>query len=199
MVVSPRIMQAIQKLLPSDWMNSIIERAANAKFDHSLYGLKPKHRVLSQHPTVSDDLPNRIICGSVRIKPNIKCITKSSVEFEDGTKENEIDVVVLATGYKIGFPFIDKEVIDVKQNQVDLYKYIYPPDLEHPTLAVIGCIQPWGAIMPISEMQCRWATRLWKVTCMFVKIYLMIYSASPICGTPTRGPLLIRPQYQRTV
>ena len=49
--------------------------------------------------------------------------------------------------------------------QVDLYKYVFPPDLSHPTLAVIGCIQPLGAIMPISEMQCRLAAGVMKVCC----------------------------------
>ena len=97
------------------------------------------------------------------MKPDIKRITKTSVEFEDGTFEEDIDVIILATGYIFGFPFIDKDIIDVQDNQVDLYKYIFPPDLEHPTLAVIGCAQPIGSVIPISEMQCRWATRLWKV------------------------------------
>ena len=51
----------------------------------------------------------------------------------------------------------------MNDNQVDLYKYTFPPDLSPGTLAVIGCIQPWGAINPISELQCRWACRVFKV------------------------------------
>lgn len=39
---------------------------------------------------------------------------------------------------------------------------MFPPELERPTLAVIGLVQPLGAIMPISEMQARWATRVFK-------------------------------------
>ena len=163
LIFGRRITRQIFGLLPHNTLNNLIEGKLNKKFDHSLYGLKPKHRLTAQHPTISDDLPNRIICGSVKVKPDIKLITKTGVEFEDGTFEDNIDVIILATGYIFGFPFIDKDVIDVQDNQVDLYKYVFPPDLEHPTLAVIGCIQPLGAIMPISEMQCRWATRLWKV------------------------------------
>ena len=71
--------------------------------------------------------------------------------------------VVLATGYIFGFPFLDKRVVDVKENRLPFYKYMFPPDLKHNTLAVIGCIQPLGAIMPISELQCRLATRVFKV------------------------------------
>ena len=40
-----------------------------------------------------------------------------------------------------------------------LYKYVFPPTNKHPTLISIGLIQPWGAIMPLSELQCRWAAR----------------------------------------
>lgn len=46
----------------------------------------------------------------MKIKPNIKKFTKKDVEFEDGTVEKNVDVVIYATGYVIGFPFIDKEV-----------------------------------------------------------------------------------------
>lgn len=80
--------------------------------------------------------------------------------FQDGSVEDRIDVVVFATGYTFSFPFIDDSVLAVADNQVSLYKYVFPPALERPTLAVIGLIQPLGAIMPISELQARWATRV---------------------------------------
>lgn len=53
-------------------------------------------------------------------------------------------------------------VVSVSENKTSLYKYIFPPELEQPTLAIIGLVQPLGAIMPISEMQARWATRVFK-------------------------------------
>lgn len=34
--------------------------------------------------------------------------------------------------------------------------------MKHPTLAVMGLIQPWGAINPITELQARWAIRVFK-------------------------------------
>ncbi len=111
---------------------------------------------------VNDDLPNRILSGTVSVKPNIQEFRGSSVVFEDGTVEDDIDLVVFATGYTFSFPFLSSHVIPVSKNKVSLYKYIYPPGLERPTLAMIGLIQPLGAIMPISEMQARWATRVFK-------------------------------------
>ena len=97
------------------------------------------------------------------MKPNIKCFTENGIQFDDGTQEDNIDAVILSTGYIFGFPFLEKSVIDVKSNRVCLYKYVFPPQLEKQTLAVIGCIQPFGAVNPISEMQCRLATRVFKV------------------------------------
>ena len=69
---------------------------------------------------------------------------------------------VFATGYSFSFPFLASNVLPVSGNKASLYKYVFPPDLERNTLAVIGLVQPLGAIMPISEIQARWATRVFK-------------------------------------
>ena len=64
---------------------------------------------------------------------------------------------------QIGFPYLDPACnVKVDHNDVTLYKYMFPPQNRHPTLCVIGLIQPWGAIMPISELQCRWAARIFS-------------------------------------
>ena len=159
-----RFMAASLSYLPSWMTNTLAEFNVNQRFDHAAYGLQPKHHFFSQHPMVNDDLPNRIANGGVILKPNIKRVTSTGVEFEDGTVVEDIDTIILATGYVFGFPFIDESVLKVNDNKVNLFKYEWIPDLSHPTLAVIGCIQPWGAIMPISELQARWAARVFKVS-----------------------------------
>ncbi|XP_051731798.1 si:dkey-239i20.2 isoform X27 [Ctenopharyngodon idella] len=155
----------IFQMLPVGFINNMREKKLNKRFDHKLYGLQPAHRVFSQHPMENDDLPNRILSGTVSVKPNVQEFRGSSVVFEDGTVEDDIDLVVFATGYTFSFPFLSSHVIPVSKNKVSLYKYMYPPALERPTLAVIGLVQPLGAIMPISEMQARWATRVFKGLC----------------------------------
>lgn len=75
-------------------------------------------------------------------------------------KETEVDVVILATGYRIKFPFLGDDILKVVDNKVQLYKFIYPPDLPHPTLAILGLIQPSGPGFPCGEMQCRWTARM---------------------------------------
>uniref|UniRef100_A0A8D0KSZ0 Flavin-containing monooxygenase n=1 Tax=Strix occidentalis caurina TaxID=311401 RepID=A0A8D0KSZ0_STROC len=159
-VLTTRMKTFLQQLLTSSMVSDFAEKQLNARFNHSHYGLKPKHRILDQHPTVNDDLPNRIISGRVLVKPNIQEFTETSAIFEDGTRE-DIDAVVFATGYSFSFPFLEKYV-KVVENQIPLYKFMFPPDLEKPTLAFIGLIQPLGAIMPISELQCR-KPPLWYV------------------------------------
>ncbi|KFO79556.1 Dimethylaniline monooxygenase [N-oxide-forming] 5, partial [Cuculus canorus] len=159
-VLTTRMNTFLKDLLSPSMTNNYMEKRLTARFDHSHYGLKPKHRVFDQHPTINDDLPNRIISGRVLVKPNIQKFTETSAIFDDDTRE-DIDVVVFATGYSFSFPFLEGYV-KVVENQVPLYKFIFPTDIEKPTLAFIGLIQPLGAIMPISELQCRWATRVFK-------------------------------------
>ncbi|XP_065505124.1 flavin-containing monooxygenase 5-like [Caloenas nicobarica] len=157
-----RSIQLLRSLVPHDVSSLFLERKLNARFDHALYGLQPQHRIFEQHLTINDDLPNRIISGRVLVKPNIQEFTEISAIFEDGTRE-DIDAVVFATGYSFSFPFLEG-CVKVVENQIPLYKFMFPPDLEKPTLAFIGFIQPQGAIMPISELQCRWATRVFKAS-----------------------------------
>lgn len=119
------------------------------------------YRPLSQHPTVSDDLPNHIISGKVQVKSNVKEFTETDAIFDDETVEENIDVVIFATGYSFSFPFLNG-LIEVTNNEVSLYKLVFPPTLEKPTLAVIGLIQPLGIILPIAELQSRWAVQVFK-------------------------------------
>ncbi|XP_025069385.1 dimethylaniline monooxygenase [N-oxide-forming] 5-like isoform X3 [Alligator sinensis] len=160
-VLSTRLNAVLNKFLATSMVNKWAEKRLNARFSHSHYGLQPTHRILNQHPTVNDDLPNRIISGKVLVKPNVSEFTETAAIFEDGTKEDNIDAVVFATGYSFSFPFLES-CVEVVNNQISLYKFVFPPHLEKPTLAFIGLVQPLGAIMPISELQCRWATRVFK-------------------------------------
>ncbi|DBA13622.1 TPA: hypothetical protein GDO54_018474, partial [Pyxicephalus adspersus] len=157
-----RFQNIMNKILPSSLINYMIESALNNKFNHCNYGLQMQHRFKGQHPTINDDLPNRIISGYIQIRPNVKEFTSTNVVFEDGTVEKNIDAVIFATGYSIAFPFCEKSLLSVNKNKVSLYKYMFPYNLDVYTLAVIGLIQPLGAIMPISELQCRLATRVFK-------------------------------------
>ena len=76
---------------------------------------------IEEHPIVNDDLPSRILCGSVIIKPNIKEFTSDGhgVIFEDDTYIHHVDCVFMATGYNIMFPYLKENILSVKDNQVN--------------------------------------------------------------------------------
>jgi dimethylaniline monooxygenase (N-oxide forming) len=159
-----RFANDVTQLMPRWLFNSMVEKQLNAKFDHARYGLKPTHRFDEQHSMVNDDLPNALASGMIRIKPNVRRLTATGVEFEDGSVVDNIDVILYGTGYEFGFPFVDHKALTVVKNDVSLYKLVFPPDIRPSTLAVIGCVQPAGPTFPIAEMQCRWATRVFKVS-----------------------------------
>lgn len=146
-------------------INKYLIKKINERFDHARFSLQPNHLPLSAAITINNDLSSAILSGSIKVKQNVKKFTKTGIEFEDETFEDNIDVVVFATGYRIGFPFLDKSVIDVENNGVELYKSMFLPDLEKNTLAFIGLVQPTGAFIPIFEQQCRLFTRVVKARC----------------------------------
>lgn len=148
-------------LFPS-WFNKTLMKKLNEPFDHSLYGLKPKHKFFAQIPLVNDEIPARIISGRVRIKPNIKEFSGSSVIFDDGSIIDQVDVVIFATGYNYSFPFLPPQLQNKSGYRLRLFKHIFPPTLARPTLAVVGFIHSFGAINPMAEMQGRWAARVIK-------------------------------------
>jgi hypothetical protein len=122
------------------------------------YGLpKPDHKLLSAHPTISDDLLTRLGHGDITVKPNIERLDGDKVHFVDGTAE-QIDTVVYCTGYRITFPFLDREVISADDNRISLFHRVVDPD--HPDLYFIGLVQPLGAIMPLAEAQSEWVADL---------------------------------------
>jgi cation diffusion facilitator CzcD-associated flavoprotein CzcO len=123
------------------------------------YGLpKPDHKLLEAHPTVSSELLPRIGHGDIVVKPNIDSFTGGrTVRFVDGGEE-EIDLVVYCTGYKITFPFLEPDVFEAEDNRMPLYRRVV--SVERPGLYFIGFIQPLGPIMPIAEAQSEWVADL---------------------------------------
>jgi dimethylaniline monooxygenase (N-oxide forming) len=69
---------------------------------------------------VNDDLANRILNGTVIVKRNVKEFTADGhgVIFDDDSQIDHIDCVLMATGFNIVFPYIDEEILPVKENRV---------------------------------------------------------------------------------
>lgn len=45
-----------------------------------------------------------------------------------------------------------------------MYLNMWPLGRKHNTLAIMGCVQPLGAIVPVTDMQAQWAVRVFKVS-----------------------------------
>jgi cation diffusion facilitator CzcD-associated flavoprotein CzcO len=129
----------------------------------SRFGLpEPEHRILEEHPTISSDLLNLIGHGDIAVKPSIREWRGDHVLFDDGSQE-QIDVVIYATGYNISVPFLDPHILNTENNQVRLYRLVVHPD--YPGLYFIGLVQPWGSIMRLAEEQGRWVADLLQGKC----------------------------------
>jgi dimethylaniline monooxygenase (N-oxide forming) len=141
--------------LPTHYIRAIIGKLMFlAVGDQERYGVpKPAHPIWREHACVSQDLLPYVGHGWIRIKPNIRELRGREVLFDDGSNE-PIDAIVMATGYRASFPFLDPSVFEVRDNEVALYRRMLPPD--RPGLFFVGLVQPIGPTIPLVEIQARW-------------------------------------------
>ncbi|MBS1548260.1 MAG: NAD(P)-binding domain-containing protein [Bacteroidetes bacterium] len=122
------------------------------------YGLPtPKREILKEHPTISQELLNKIGHGKIKIKPNISKLNGKNVLFTDQSTQ-EFDHIIYATGYSVSFPFFDKNFIHAENNELSLYEFVVHP--RHRGLYFVGLIQPLGAVMPLAELQAKWIGKI---------------------------------------
>jgi dimethylaniline monooxygenase (N-oxide forming) len=140
------------------FLNTMLRLARGKQEDFGVP--KPRRPLLTEHPTLSQDLLNLAGRGLVKFKPNIKEFKGKTVIFEDGSSQ-DFDMVVYATGYKVTFPFLKETAFDVSEsNDLRLYKKVIHPD--YPNLFFLALIQPLGAIMPLAEIQSKWIAKILK-------------------------------------
>lgn len=89
------------------------------------YGLPaPDHKIDQAHPIMNSLLLYHIGHGNVSIKPDVARFDGRTVVFTDGSRES-CDVIILATGYKTTFPFLDSKIC--KSN---LFMHIFHPEFD---------------------------------------------------------------------
>jgi len=93
-----RFISSLVHLLPSAVVNSQFRKQANARFDHGLYGVQPSHEISASSAVTNDELPSRILSGSVQVRPGIARLTSTGVQFTDGTCVDDVAAVICATG-----------------------------------------------------------------------------------------------------
>ena len=103
----------------------------------------PDHRVLESHPIVNDQIIHHLRHGDISVRPDVARFDGGSVVFKDGSREN-IDLVILATGYDWPVPFIDRAILDWQDERPDLYLNVFAPRDER--LFVMGFLESNGGI-----------------------------------------------------
>ncbi|KAL5009056.1 hypothetical protein ScPMuIL_014637 [Solemya velum] len=139
----------------------ILFRVLNSRCNNKKYGLSPNHPCQGNEVTISDDLVNRILVGSLSVKSNVREFKGDGVIFDDGCEVN-VDVVVFATGYRIEFPFLDDSILTVDDRVAHLYKQMLPFHHEQTTLGVVGLVAAFSPVPPLCELQSRWIVRVFK-------------------------------------
>jgi cation diffusion facilitator CzcD-associated flavoprotein CzcO len=102
---------------------------------------EPEGRIYETHPVMNTQVLYHAGHGDIHIRKNIKRFTKTGVEFVDGST-GDYDMVMLATGYKLHYPFVDPEYLNWKGNSPDLYLNIFTP--KYRNLFVLGMVEATG-------------------------------------------------------
>ncbi|HWE33504.1 MAG TPA: NAD(P)-binding domain-containing protein [Solirubrobacteraceae bacterium] len=107
--------------------------------DLTRYGLPaPDHPALASHPIMNTQILHHLSHGDIAAKPNVAEFTPTGVAFADGSEE-ELDLVLLATGYEWRIPYVDQSVFEWKANHPQLYLNIFHRSIDN--LYALGMIE----------------------------------------------------------
>lgn len=117
------------------------------------YGLpQPDHKLLETHPIVNSQLLYHIGHGTIGVRLGVAEFLGDRVRFTDG-REDQIDVVICATGYKVSFPFLDPSLVLRENGQPGLYLNAFHPQYDN--FFVCGLIQPNSGLWVLADWQAR--------------------------------------------
>jgi dimethylaniline monooxygenase (N-oxide forming) len=117
----------------------------------------PKFDVWRTRLTPGSELLKRIASGAIMIRPAVAQLEADQVVFKDGVRIHA-DAIIHCTGYTFDFPFLDKHLVEVRGDAVELYQHVFHPTLAN--LAFIGFCIVTGPLWPVAEMQARWVARV---------------------------------------
>jgi cation diffusion facilitator CzcD-associated flavoprotein CzcO len=121
---------------------------------HHRYGLAaPDHDLFEAHPTACTTYLDHIVHGRIAVKPGIERLDGARVRFTDGSEE-EIDLLVYATGFKVSFPFLDPSLILDEDGSSKLFIHTFHRELDD--LFVAGLFEPAeGGVWQLADYQAR--------------------------------------------
>lgn len=108
---------------------------------------------VTSNATVVADIAYRRIA----VKQGITSIEGKRIRFADDSEE-VFDVLIAATGYRIDLDFMPEEIVSARDNRLELYMRIVPPDW--PGLYFMGFFNTDTALNMVFEHQARWVREL---------------------------------------
>jgi cation diffusion facilitator CzcD-associated flavoprotein CzcO len=121
------------------------------------YGLPaPDHRIFETHPILNTQLLDRLSHGDLQACPDVSRLDGRRVFFVDGISR-EVDLIVCATGYRHGVPFLGDGILpdgDVGPLHLNLLHR------RHPSLWVIGHFTTDAGAFPLLDLQAELAARV---------------------------------------
>ena len=144
----------VPRILRAPFMKYMLERFQGKNEDIGLQ--KPEQPIFATHPTVNSELYYAVRHGKVTPQKDIQSFNNNKVMFIDGHEE-EFDVVIACTGFKIKHSFFDKNFINYENGKVPLLHRMIPADIKN--LYFIGLFQPLGCIWPGAELQSKLAAK----------------------------------------
>lgn len=102
---------------------------------------KPNYRIYESHPIVNTMVLNHLGQGDLRVRADIARFEGDTVHFRDGTSD-DYDVVLLATGYTLDYPFVDREHMSWRGASPRLFLNMFPASFNG--LYVMGMIEASG-------------------------------------------------------
>ncbi|MGA7397487.1 MAG: NAD(P)/FAD-dependent oxidoreductase [Solirubrobacterales bacterium] len=102
---------------------------------------EPTGRIYETHPVMNTLVLYHAGHGDIKVQKDIDRFDGKTVHFKDGSSQ-EYDMVMLATGYRLNYDFIDPEHLNWKKNHPDLYLNIFTP--KHRNVFVLGMVEATG-------------------------------------------------------
>ncbi|KQZ22284.1 flavin-containing monooxygenase [Microbacterium sp. Root553] len=102
---------------------------------------RPDYRIYESHPIVNTMILNHLGQGDLRIRPDVDRFDGATVRFRDGSAD-DYDLVLLATGYRLDYPFVDRAHLSWQGAAPRLFLNIFPSSFNG--LYVMGMIEASG-------------------------------------------------------
>ncbi|MDI6097983.1 NAD(P)-binding domain-containing protein [Actinoplanes sp. NEAU-A12] len=111
----------------------------------------PEQAPNESNPVVNGLLPHYLAHGRIEAVPDVARYDGAAVELADG-RRIEPELVITATGYRPRFDFLAPELLDCDEHgRPDLHLHAFAR--RHPTLAVVGLVQPSAGVFPLAHWQ----------------------------------------------